>query len=429
MNALKIVKLEANNVKRLKAVEIIPVGNTVTISGKNDQGKTSILDSIEYALAGNRTICEKPVRLGEAKAWIVCDLGDIVVERRFTAAGGTSLEVRDAEGVPQRSPQAILDSLCQSIAFDPLEFVRSKAPKQLEILRQIVKLDFTELNTTRQRVYDERTTQGRQLENAKGRLTAYPFEPDAPLVELSLDALTQKLVEVKQKNQEAKRADERIEEKEKAHTVARRACQQCDVDIADLEQRLTGKREQRKNYLQILNTAADEVTTAKAAASALTRLDETSVQSEIDGLQETNAKVRKNALHLKVQDEITGYEEQIKHLTTEIEQLDYRKQVAISQAAFPLPGLSLDDSGVLLNGVPFTQGSQAKQLQAAVAIGIALNPKIRVILIRDASLLDSDSMKLIHDMAVKHDVQIWMEVVGSKDPTAVVIEDGEIAKP
>lgn len=79
MNPLKIIKLEANNVKRLKAVEITPVGHTVTISGKNDQGKTSILDSIEYALAGNRTICEKPVRLGEAKARIVCDLGDTVL--------------------------------------------------------------------------------------------------------------------------------------------------------------------------------------------------------------------------------------------------------------------------------------------------------------------------------------------------------------
>lgn len=425
---MRIIKLEANNVKRIKAVEITPVGHTVTISGKNDQGKTSILDSIEYALAGNRTICEKPVRLGEAKARIVCDLGDIVVERRFTASGGTSLEVRDAEGVPQRSPQAILDSLCQSIAFDPLEFVRSKPPKQLEILRQIVKLDFTELNTTRQRVYDERTQQGRQLENAKGRLTAYPFEPNAPMVELSLTELTQKLVEVKQKNQEAKRADERIAEKEKAHTTARQACQQLDTDIEELERQLTTKRASRKQKLEALNTAADEVTAAKAAASALTRLDESAVQSEIDGLQEQNARVRKNALHLKVQEEITGYEGEIKHLTSEIERLDYQKQVAISQAAFPLPGLSLDDSGVLLNGVPFTQGSQAKQLQAAVAIGIALNPKIRVILIRDASLLDDDSMKLIHEMAVKNDVQIWLEVVGSKDPTAVVIEDGEVVE-
>lgn len=101
MNALKIVKLGAENVKRLKAVEIIPAGNTVTISGKNDQGKTSILDAIEYALGGSKAICEEPIRKGQAKARIVCDLGEIVVERKFNAASGDStLTVRGKKYKP-----------------------------------------------------------------------------------------------------------------------------------------------------------------------------------------------------------------------------------------------------------------------------------------------------------------------------------------
>lgn len=43
MTALKIVRLASENIKRLKAVEIVPNGHTVTITGKNDQGKTSVL--------------------------------------------------------------------------------------------------------------------------------------------------------------------------------------------------------------------------------------------------------------------------------------------------------------------------------------------------------------------------------------------------
>jgi hypothetical protein len=85
-----------------------------------------------------------------------------------------------------------------------------------------------------------------------------------------------------------------------------------------------------------------------------------------------------------------------------------------------------EERGVLLNGVPFSQASSARQLQAAVSIGLALNPKIRVILIRDGSLLDEDSMKLVSEMAEKNDAQIWVERVADGRPGCVVIEDGEI---
>lgn len=37
---MKIVKLQAENIKRLVAVEISPAGNVVEITGKNGQGAT-----------------------------------------------------------------------------------------------------------------------------------------------------------------------------------------------------------------------------------------------------------------------------------------------------------------------------------------------------------------------------------------------------
>lgn len=114
----KIIKLTAENVKRLSVVEISPEGNVVTIGGRNGQGKTSVLDSIEYALGGNPSDT-MPVRSGEESAKVVVDLGDIVVKRTFTAAGGTSLTVTNADGVKQASPQAILDKLTGRLTFDP----------------------------------------------------------------------------------------------------------------------------------------------------------------------------------------------------------------------------------------------------------------------------------------------------------------------
>ena len=55
MESIKINKLEIENVKRIKAVKIEPTANGLTIvGGKNNQGKTSVLDSIAWALGGEK---------------------------------------------------------------------------------------------------------------------------------------------------------------------------------------------------------------------------------------------------------------------------------------------------------------------------------------------------------------------------------------
>ena len=55
MESIKINKLEIENVKRIKAVKIEPRANGLTIvGGDNNQGKTSVLDSIAWALGGEK---------------------------------------------------------------------------------------------------------------------------------------------------------------------------------------------------------------------------------------------------------------------------------------------------------------------------------------------------------------------------------------
>jgi hypothetical protein len=117
-------------------------------------------------------------------------------------------------------------------------------------------------------------------------------------------------------------------------------------------------------------------------------------------------------------------------LTAEIEKIDKRKADGLKAAKFPggLP-LGFDDTGVLLNGIPFKQASGAEQLRASLAMAIALNPALRVIRIADGSLLDSEGLKLVGDMASAHDYQVWIEVVSDGDGFGFMIEDGEVADP
>src|SRR3990172_5003945 len=127
---MKIIRLKAENIKKLVAVEITPAGNVVRITGKNAAGKTSVLDSIFWALGGQQNISEQPIRKGEKRASIEVDLGDIVVKRTFTEGGGTALTIENKDGLRFKSPQTMLDGLIGRLTFDPLEFMRQEPRKQ-----------------------------------------------------------------------------------------------------------------------------------------------------------------------------------------------------------------------------------------------------------------------------------------------------------
>src|SRR3990172_2313145 len=138
---LRIVKLEAANVKRLTAVEITPDGSLIVVGGKNGAGKTSVLDSIAMALGGKDLVPELPLRRGADHGHVEVDLGDLVVRRTFTEKGGGTLTVGNKDGAIYKSPQKILDQLVGRLSFDPLDFARMDPRQQRETLRSLVGLD------------------------------------------------------------------------------------------------------------------------------------------------------------------------------------------------------------------------------------------------------------------------------------------------
>lgn len=426
-----IIELQVENIKRLKAIRITPKGSTVKITGKNDQGKTSALDSIDYAFRGEKEICDEPIRQGQKSAEVFIKLSEEInnvctIKRRFTPLG-TVLEIRNADGVPQKSPQALLDAITSKLCFDPLNFIRLKPQEQSEQLRQLAGLDFTELNAARKTAYDERTIRNRELEAAKTKLLSYPFNAALPKEAVSITALATKLGEARSQNSHNAQRRQAVQAQDAVAFDLSEDARALTNKIAQLEKMLIDARAEliSKNTAQVKATI--ERDRMASELTSLQNVDESALQKDIDDIQRTNADIEANNRHMKARDEVELLEGAIRGLTSKIQECDQDKAAQIEFANFPMPGLSFDEArGVLLNDVPFQQGSQARQLQAAVAIGLALNPKVRVILIRDGSLLDEDSMKLVSEMAEKNAAQIWVEIVNSKDPQAIVIENGEV---
>jgi hypothetical protein len=407
---ITIVELTAANVKRLSAVTIRPDGSLVVLSGRNGQGKTSVLDAIEYALGGKPDVAE-PVRRGEDSAEVVCDLGDLIVRRRFITGGSSTLEVTTREGLRYPKPQNILDELVGRLTFDPLAFARQKPADQRATLQQLVGLDFSQEDQRAALVYSERTAVNREAKAAKARLASMAEHVGVPAEPVSAAELAAQMQAAQVMNGANAALRRRLTEYERQVTESDRRIAQAEAELVQLRAARQG--------------SVDLLTQTRAAVAAATDVDLAPLTAQLAALDQTNAKVRANQQRREIAAELAAREGKAREMTAELESIEQRKAAAIAAARMPVPGLGLADAGVTLNGFPLEQASAAEQLRVSVAIALAMNPRLRVLLIRDASLLDQDSLHMVAEMARAAGAQVWLERVEVDGATTVVIEDGQ----
>jgi len=200
---MKILKLTAENIKKIRAVEITPTGELVEVTGRNGAGKTSVLDAIWWALAGTKHIQAVPIRKGATKARIRLDLGELTVERRFTEKG-SMLTVENAEGARFTSPQGILDALLGALTFDPLAFVTQEPREQFETLRHLVPLeiDVDQLDGLNRRDFDARTEINRQAKALRAQADGITVPDKLPAAVIDTAALKDRMAGVAKTNGE-----------------------------------------------------------------------------------------------------------------------------------------------------------------------------------------------------------------------------------
>lgn len=420
-----IIRLSSSNVKKLKAVEVRPEGEAVVIiRGENEQGKSSLLDSIVYALAGKGSHPRQVIREGEYSATIELETEDLIVLRRWTkkpAIDGveeeitTELEVRARDGGKLKSPQAVLDALVGDLAFDPLEFSRMKAKEQLELVKKLSGVDTDGIEAKRAHSFDQRTTVNRDLASATARLHAMPSTKPPPRVDVA--ALQNEANKERQLISNLSAADADWKAAMRSYTDRQAEVDNMKAAMAAAEARLVAAR--------LAAGASDNAREAaqEAAAEAPARIAELTLQITAAG--ETAAAIARWEDRARVETEVKALTARWAFLNAEIAGFDNAKTELLAAAKFPVAGLGFSADGVTLNGLPLEQASSAGQIRVAVAIAIARNPKLRVFFVREGSLLGANSLELLRQLAVEHQAQIWLEAVGESGPATVVIRDGE----
>lgn len=405
-NDLKIVELRGENIKRIKAIRFKPQENVTVISGPNENGKTSVLDIIWFALKGAEASKEnpQPIHEGEQTAFAELDLGEYVVTRKFLPSG-TTLEVRNKEGAKFPSPQAMLDKLIGSISLDPLAFLRYDAEKQRKLMMSFTNLTaaLSKVDLEIKQTFEERAVSNKRLEQEVSLLSSMedadiPEEVLAKRERIDISGLKKELSEAIEHNR-----------RQDAHKSNLNRITNRILEVEKELEKLTAElaAEKKKGAVTVIPTA--------------------DIMARIDSAEKHNGYVGQLESYEAQSAKCEDLHKQTNDLTEKLESLRQQKADAIKNADYPLEGLGISDDGITFNGTPFSQLSGAEKLKVSVAMAIAMQSRLKVIRITDGSLLDSKSMKIIEDMAKENGMQVFVERVDETGKIGIVIEDGEIA--
>jgi hypothetical protein len=311
------------------------------------------------------------------------------------------------------------------LSFDPLAFTSEKPKDQAETLRKLVGLDFTLNDRARQRLYDERTGVNREIAALKAVSNVPPVDaPDEP-VDVAALLAEQDKAHAQQRAKENLARAVHTKRGELDHTE--RVVTATKTQIEALERQLAEARAQLGRAEQAAIEMREAVRIAQIEAEVAPVTDIEGIRKRLAEAEGVNARVRAKKARAAEAAKLVEKEAEAKKLSDQISILDLQKANAVADAHFPIQGLGFADEGVTLNGLPLEQASSAEQLRVSLAVGIALNPKLKVLLIRDGSLLDENSMRLVAVMAESAGAQVWVEVVGKEGGIpGVVIEDGAV---
>lgn len=401
--SVKISTLEFENVKRIKAVALEPSANGLTvIGGKNNQGKTSVLDAICWALGGEKYRPSKAQREGAVipPSLKVTLSNGIVVERK---GKNSALKVTDMNG--NKSGQQLLNSFIEAFALDLPQFMNSTSKEKANTLLQIIGVGdkLYELEREEKTKYDERTAIGRiadQKAKFAAEMTSYEGVPEIPISASELIAEQQAILARNGENQRLRQRKE-----------------QCDRELEQARQALD---EAKRRYVQ---AQADAATAAKSAENLQ---DESTAELEksIADVELINAKVRANLDKEKAEEEAKAYSDQYAALTSEIEEIRKEKYELLNSAELPLPGLSVSDGELTYEGQKWDNMSGSQQLYVATAIVRKLNPECGFVLLDKLEQMDADTLREFGVWLESEGLQAIATRVSTGDECSIIIEDG-----
>jgi hypothetical protein len=418
--AIKIVSLEAENIKRVKAVLLEPSASGLTIiGGKNRQGKTSIIDGFAWTVGGEKFRPSEPNREGAVTpAKGVAKFSNGVIAERKGKNG--ALTVTDPSGV--RSGQTLLNAFVEELALDLPKFLEASSKEKARTLLNIIGVGekLFALDQEESKLYDQRTAIGRIAEQKKKAAAEMPYFEDVPEEPVSASELIKQQQDILIRNKENQLKRERVEQIAQDRIRALEEINLLAQQIADLE----AKRDETIKHCDELQ---HELSIAQKTAEEIVDEATEEIERSISEIDETNRRVRTNLDRRRISDEADGYSAEYEELTEKIEGIRNERVSLLDGADLPLPGLSVEDGELTYNGYKWDNISGSEQLKIAVAIVRKLKPECGFVLLDKLEQMDMDTLTEFGAWLESEDLQAIATRVSTGDECSVIIEDGSIA--
>ena len=417
--SVTITALEAENVKRIKAVAFAPSPTGLTlVGGNNNQGKTSVLDALAWALGGDRFRPDAAQRDGAiAPAHLKVTLSNgVVVERKGKNA---SLTVTDPTG--RRSGQQLLNAFVEPLALDLPRFMDASDKEKSDILLRIIGIG-AELHTRDLEIkglYDKRTFTGQlaaQKKHFAEEMISYPEAPDEPV---SASELIRQQQDILARNGENQRLRAQYAELEQQ-------VQQCVDELKRTRERIA-TLQQLADELDAKHTKLfNQRETARKTASQLQDESTAELEASIRDIEETNRKVRANLEKSRAEDEAAQYASEYDRLTESIQQKRAERMALLNGADLPLPGLSVEDGVLTYKGKHWRDISGSDQLRVAAAIVRRLNPDCGFVLLDKLEQMDMTTLQEFSAWLEAEGLQAIATRVSTGSECQIIIEDGMV---
>lgn len=419
---MKIGLISIKDFKRIRNVVIAPGSRAmILIAGMNKQGKTSLIGAITACLGGKGGEPDRPIRDGEDFSEIKIDLhneeGELEYEvfKRFLRSGSSSLKLIGKDG-KLSSPQKILDRIIGTRFLEPFKFLDLPPKQQLEALVKVVDIgiNLEEWQEKRKRLFDARTDANRDLKRWRRDCEANPHPGEIP--EAGASDLADKVADLSEKHmnhrscEDAYRAlkDEAIQKKE----VIARLERSVERAMSEYEE-ICDRGRQTKEKLDGLPDVREELEAARTKLRVASHSEE-----------DRTRKLAQLERHVVA---TQGYADTIivqEKLSEDLKEWDEFKERKLAEAKMPVEGLSIEEKGLEYKRVPLSDASGSEQLSVALALASAMSPHLQDIWMKDGSLLDENSLKLVGDYAEANNLRVWLERVGESDEGAIILEDG-----
>jgi len=364
------------------------------------------------------------VRKGEEEGRVLLVMDDGTrITRKVTPNGVSRAVVRDPSGKPVPAPQGYLDALAPALNFNPAAFVEADGKARIRMLTEAFpvraskeqieslvggvietddlpeSLNLQQVSEIYRRAYQARTEANGQLRQIRtereAELSRVPegFDPEK-VRGVSTRDLAEELARVETHNRhvaEVRRNLERLKGNER----------DLERQIEELKARLAQVREKSGEAERWLKENPE-----KPSAD---------LQKRIEALDEQRAILAHQDRAKRLLEQEEEVEKRVKRLDAGVKRLRALPAELAESADIPIPGLTIEEKDIHVNGLPFGNLSDGQKIQVAVQVARAGAKDLKILCVDGAEKLSADVRdKMVEDLR-KSGFQVFMTVTDNDD--------------